>query len=389
MDKSQGSQPQTGFKVICNRIALVDALAPVAKVIAKRTPKPILTAVLLSADPSAPESLTLAGTDLETAIRVVIDGSSTQVQIERAGTVAVEAAKLLDVMRNITAAAVTMEWSGEGVDEMLTIVADGDKFKLHTMNPVEMPPIPAFTDPPTLKMAGTELKQLIDRTRFAAARESTHYAFNGCLMVASAKSVKMVATDGRRLAMASSAAPELFKNEEGKIDDPIIGMTCIGLLSDLLGDETVEVRQREKNSISFRVGNVTLTCNLIEGGFPPYQEVIPKESDKSFTASRSDLSGAIKRAALMTSEENVGVRFALDKSGIRFTSRSPTHGEAAISFPCKTDGALEIGFNPYYLLDGLRALDCDEVEMGFTAPNRPGLLTAPGFSYVVMPVNLQ
>ena len=155
-------------------------------------------------------------------------------------------------------------------------------------------------------------------------------------------------------------------------------------------EELVGVQIRE-NQVIFHTSSATLTSNLVEGQFPPYDDVIPKDTDKKMFASTQDFRSAIQRAALLTTEESRGVRLAFNKKGLVLTSRSPESGEATINFPCKFEGAdIEIGFNPVFLVDALRVVNMDEVSLEMTAPNRPGLLKAgANFLYVIMPVNLQ
>jgi DNA polymerase-3 subunit beta len=137
--------------------------------------------------------------------------------------------------------------------------------------------------------------------------------------------------------------------------------------------------------------SATLTSSLVEGQFPPYEDVIPKDCDKKMIAGTADFLSAIRRASLLTTEESKGVRLHFSKKGLVLTSRSPESGEATINFPCKYEGTdVEIGFNPQFLVDALRVVDTDEISLELTAPNRPGLLKGgPNFIYVIMPVNLQ
>src|SRR5882724_4676887 len=179
------------MKVICNRGALLEALTVCGNVVASRTPKPVLQCVKLSA---ADDRLTVSATDLEVAIRY----SDNQVQIEEPGETLVPADKLRDIVR-------------ESVDDTLSIevVADNanirgqdSHFKIFTQRPADFPAIPDFEGEANFEIAGGLLKQLIAQTLFAAAKESTRYAFNGVLLTAAAKKVNLVSTDGRRLAMA-------------------------------------------------------------------------------------------------------------------------------------------------------------------------------------------
>src|SRR6202034_3639842 len=172
----------------------------------------------------------------------------------------------------------------------------------------------------------------------------------------------------------------------------IIPAKALALIDKLVDDpeEPVEFQIRE-NQVVFHTPHATLTSNLVEGQFPPYEDVVPKDTDKKMTAATADFLGAIRRAALLTTEESKGVRLQFTKKGLILTSRSPESGEATVNFPCKYEGAdIEIGFNPSFLTDALKVVDSDEITLELTAPNRPGLLKGgANFLYVIMPVNLQ
>src|SRR4051812_204739 len=367
------------MKVICNRGALLEALMVAGNAVAQRTPKPVLGCVKITA---GDDRLTLAATDLEVAIRY----SDAQVQIEQPGEALLPADKFRDIVR-------------ESLDDTLSISLAGDRavikgqdseFKIFTQPASEFPPVPDFEGEADFEIAGGHLKQLIAQTLFAAAKESTRYAFNGVLVVAKGKKISLVSTDGRRLAMAKG---DLISDKLGKDGaKSIVPAKALTLIDKLIDDpeETVAFQVRE-NQVIFHTSSATLTSNLVEGQFPPYEEVIPKDTDKKMTASTADFLGAIRRAALLTTEESKGVRMHFSKKGLVLTSRSPDAGEATVNFPCKYEGAdVEIGFNPTFLTDALRVVDSDEISLELTAPNRPGLLKGGAtFLYVIMPVNLQ
>src|SRR5690606_27100725 len=139
----------------------------------------------------------------------------------------------------------------------------------------------------------------------------------------------------------------------------------------------------------FAMAAATLTSNLVEGQFPPFEDVIPKDSDKKMIAACGDFMSAVRRAALLTTEESRGVRMHFSADGLKLTSRSAEAGEAEVNFACKYEGSeVEIGFNPQFLTDALKVTDADEITFELSAPNRPGLLKGgEGFLYVIMPVN--
>ncbi len=178
--------------------------------------------------------------------------------------------------------------------------------------------------------------------------------------------------------------------KDGKMG--IVPSKALTLLDKLIDDPEEQVGvQLKENQVIFHTPSATLTSNLVEGQFPPYEDVVPKDTDKKMAAATADFLSAIRRAALLTTEESKGVRMAFGKKGVVLTSRSPESGEATINFPCKFEGSdVEIGFNPQFLTDALRVVDSDEITLELTAPNRPGLLKGgPDFLYVIMPVNLQ
>src|SRR4051812_28996432 len=276
-------------------------------------------------------------------------------------------------------------------DDRAIIKGHDSEFKIFTQPTSEFPPVQGFEGEADFEVAGGHLKQLINQTLFAAAKESTRYAFNGVLIVAKGRKISLVSTDGRRLAQANgdlSSANKLAK--DGAM--AIIPTKALNLVDKLIDDpeEAVGFQVRE-NQVIVHTQSATLTSNLVEGQFPPYEDVIPKDADKKMIASTADFLSAIKRASLLTTEESKGVRMAFSKKGLVLTSRSPEAGEATVNFPCKYEGAdLEIGFNPQFLVEALKVVDTDEISLELTAPNRPGLLKAGGnFLYVIMPVNLQ
>jgi DNA polymerase-3 subunit beta len=367
------------MKVICNRGALLEALIVAGNVVQSRTPKPVLQCVKITA---GDDRLTIAATDLEVAIRY----TDSQVQIDQAGETLVPADKFRDIVRESVDDTLSIEVSGDSA----SIRGQDSHFKIFTQKAADFPAIPDFEGEADFELPGGQLKQLIGQTLFAAARESTRYAFNGVLLTAKAKKINLVSTDGRRLAMAKGDLSNDKLSKEGV--HAIIPAKALTLLEKLIDDpeELVAVKVRE-NQVIFKTPSATLTSNLVEGQFPPYEDVIPKDVDKKMVASTADFLSAIRRAALLTTEESRGVKLQFSKKGLVLTSRSPEAGEATINFACKYEGTdIEIGFNPAFMAEALRVVDSDEISLELTAPNRPGLLKGgANFLYVIMPVNLQ
>lgn len=367
------------MKVICNRGALQEALNLAGTVSSGRTPKPVLQCVKLSA---SRDRLTLAATDLEVGIRYF----DTQVQVESEGETLVMADRLRDIVRESIDDTLSLELQ----DDQLHIRGQDSHFKIFTQSPSEFPPVPDFEGQEDLSVQGKVLKQLINQTLFAAAREATRYAFNGVLLTVKQKKLVLVATDGRRLALARGDLIDAPNVQEGS--SVIIPAKTLNLVDKLISnpEESVNLKMSE-NQVIFRTHEATLTSNLLEGQFPPYEDVIPKECDRKMVAGSADFLSAVRRSALLTTTESKGVRMSFSKKGLTLSSRNPEAGEATINFSCRFEGPdIEIGFNPLFLTEALKVVNTDEVSFEMLAPNRPGLLKAgPNFQYVIMPVNLQ
>lgn len=367
------------MKVICNRGALLDAINQAGAVANARSPKPALACVKLTADS---DRLTIAATDLEVAVCC----SDSEVQVDQPGETLVPVDKLRDIVRESIDDSLSLQTEAE----QIVIKGHDSLFRIYTQKSEDFPPVPDFEGNPDFEIKAGTLKQAISQTLFAAAREPQRYAFNGVLFNIKGKRLEMVASDGRRLAMAHAELLSVGK-ELGR-SKVIVPTKALNLVDKLLTDpgESVSVQLHE-NQVMFHTAQATATSNLIDGQFPPYEDVIPKDSDRKMIASTADLLSAVRRAALLTSNDNKGVRMSFTKTGLVLSSRQADAGEATINFPCKFEGAdIEVGFNPFFLTDALRVVNCDEVHFELTAPNRPGMLRAGSgeFIYVIMPVSL-
>ncbi|HVX83586.1 MAG TPA: DNA polymerase III subunit beta [Phycisphaerae bacterium] len=380
------------MKLLVNRAALVEALGLASSVVLARTPKPVLTCVKLIANSTGggPKTLTVVATDMELALQYTL----TQVDIATPGVALIPAGKLSEIVNNSPDDTLTLETNAD-----TTVIKGSDAhYKVFGYNPEEFPPVSSFDGEPDFSLSAGSLRTLLDRTRFAAAREMTRYAINGVLFEKKGKKLSLVATDGHRLAQTKD---DTIGEEGGKDVSAVVPIKAINLIERLLTDpeQTVSLQFKE-NKLFVQIGGgstdagggvtATMSTSLVEGTFPPYADVIPKDSDKKVTLNRDRFFSAVRRAALLTNEESKGVRLAFSGGMLSIQSRAPEMGEAKIDLPVEYGGeALEIGFNPTYLLDALKVADQETVTFEMKTPNKPGLLrSGPGFLYVVMPVNL-
>ncbi len=365
------------MKVICDRGVLVEALNLVGAVVVGRTPKPVLTCVRLTA---ADGVMTLAGTDLEVALHMRVD----QVEVQDEGQVLVPADKLAGIVRESVDPTVTIEADAEAAH----IRGADSRFTIFGYSADDFPTIAPFSGEVGFEINAGQLSDLIAQTLFATARETSRYAINGVLMERDGKKLSLVATDGRRLAMAKGSCAA----SKGEGVSCIVPTKALNLLQKLLDDPDQAVRVRvEGNQAFFATERATLTTSLVEGNFPPYKDVIPKEHDRKATFDVAALASGVRRAALLTNEESKGVRFNFGPKKLVLASRAPEMGESEVSVPVEAfqGEAMEIGFNPHFISDVLKIVDAEQITIELKAPNKPGTLKVGNdFVYVVMPVSL-
>ena len=364
------------MKVRLNRVELGEALGAVCSVATARSPKPILQCALLQA---LKDHCWLIATDLEIGIRMTLS----QVEVAQEGRVLVSADKLAQIVRECTDDVLEME-----ADESVCHVRGrGAHFQIYCQDPSEFPPVAEVPEAVDFELAAADLKRLSEWTVFAAARESTRYAINGVLWDKRGSTLTMVATDGRRL---SRAAGSTEGGDGGDVRAIVPGKT-MQLLQRVMGDGEGPIGVKiTENQIIVRSSRATVGSGLVEGQFPKYEDVVPTDCDKEIELPTQDFLSAVKQAALLTNEESRGIRFALSPDNLTLSSRAPEQGEATISLLVSYTGEpIEIGFNPFFLIEALRAVHTDSVKFQLKEPKRPGvLLSGDDLLHVVMPVNL-
>ncbi len=391
------------MKVVADRSALLEAVGLVSGVVAARTPRQQLTCVKLTAQSDGETgSLRLTGTDGEISLGI----TSLRVSVEQAGEVLIPADKLRQI---VSAEDHEPTLTLEQADESVLITGSDARFKVMGFAPQDFPALPELTSqhlpdgyPAGVTLSAGTMSELISRTLFATARENSRYAINGVLLIRTDNRLEMVATDGRRLALARTSIPKSdFRGDSLRCIVPTKALQLLQKLISADPDEQIEIAVAD-SAVLFRVGGgdggapprATLRSVLVEGSFPPYEDVIPKDCDIMVTLDRDLVSSAVRRAALLTNEESRGVRLSFDggERRLKLSSRAPEMGEANIEIDIaeyKGDD-IEIGFNPGFITEALRVIPQPEVMLELKAPGKPGLIkSGSDFVYVVMPVNLQ
>jgi len=337
-----------------------------------------------------------------TDAEISLSFATKRVQVAEPGTVLIPADKLRGIVQ------------AEDNEPDLTLETDGNDchitgqdahFTVFGYPPTDLPETPTFsatvagTDTKSVfSVDGGDISNVVSKTIFAVARETSRYAINGVLLKRTGKSIELVATDGRRLAFSTTKVGDAQKGDSIACIVPTKALNLLLRLAS--GEERVHIAVTDHRAV-FAIGDpneaggprATLSTSLVEGTFPPYEDVIPKDSDKKAVFDRDVLGSAVKRASLLTNEESRGVRlhFKASDKQLELASRAPEMGESTINvdLPSYDGDDIEIGFNPQFIADALKVIGEPEVTFELKAPNRPGLIrSGDDFLYVVMPVNL-
>jgi len=365
------------MKCVCDRAALSEALAATSSVALTRTPKEILKCVKLTAEADV---LTLTAYDLEVGLRYQVP----QVEVQKKGETLVACDRLMSIIRESADETMTLEIEGDH----LHIRGRDSHFQIVGQNIREFPPVPEMEGDPDFVVKVDVLQQATEMTLFAAARENTRYAINGVLWEKEGKRLQLVATDGRRMAMKGAS----LEKSVGDDVQAIVPAKTMGLLGKLHfdPDETLEVKL-SSNQVVMRSERVSISSVLVEGRFPNYRDVLPRDQDKKIPLKTPAFLSAVKRASLLANVESKGIRLKLGEEGqMTLSSRTPEQGEAEIHLKTEYNGesGLEIGFNPEFLMDALKVCD-DTATLELKDASKPGMIrSGSDFQYVVMPVNL-
>jgi DNA polymerase-3 subunit beta len=362
---------------------LLRGLYLVQGVVERRTTLPILANVLLE---PAEMGLALTATDMEVGLRDVVPA-----QVKRKGTLSVSARKLYEIVREVAGEEVVLKSSQSGWVEVL---AGRSKFKIVTMDPKDFPQLPltgSSADDVPIRVAAATLREMIDKTLFAVSTDESRFNLSGVFMCpGESGALRMVATDGHRLAVVDRRVPEA-KLDRGVIMPRKGLVEARKLLEDAEdGDVTLIVSPKD---VRIGMPTVAFFMRLVEGEFPDYKQVIPGGPQVQARANRDDLLAALRRISLLASERSRGVKLQLERGRLEVSASNPDQGEASEDIEVAYAGEpLSIGFNARYLIDVLGVHGEGEViELGLTDEVGPGVVRGsqdPDFTYVVMPMRL-
>ena len=362
------------------RDAILKPLQAVAGIVERRHTLPILANILVR---KQGDEVTFLGTDIEiqVATTATLGGAADEV------ATTVSARKLIDILRALPD---NVEVEVSLANKKATLKAGKSRFSLLTLGAEDFPTV-AISDAASasFSLPQNRLRHLFHMVHFAMAQQDIRYYLNGLLLVTDGPLVRVVATDGHRLAYCETT----IEGAELARQEVIVPRKTVLELQRLLADSDEPVAiDIAANQVRFRFGTVDMISKLVEGKFPDFQRVIPTGYTKWLTIRRDALAGSLARASILTSDKFKGVRLSLGEAGLKVQITNAEQEEALEEIDAEYVGdPLEVGFNINYLQDVLNNLKVDEVRIGFGDSNTSALLTIPGddsFKYVVMPMRI-
>lgn len=365
------------MKIKCNNEDMKKGFHAIENIVSNSNIKPILQNVKIEAKDN--NTLELSATDLEISVNYVIKN----VTVDKPGIIVCAESKIASIIR---------EWVGKEIeileeDKKCSITGEGGSFKILGMEPEEFPVIPKFIDNDFIEIDKNVLIDMIKKTVFVIASDKTRQGSNGIFFDINSNMLKMVAIDGRRLA-------EVKK----KINNPKdMKINCVIPVKGIM--QIQRVLSEEKNTVKINIDgkriiinteNLTLCSQLIEAQFPDYEEVIPTGLDKKVVLEKEIFFSAVKRSAIMTTDEYKLLRFRISNNILELKCSSPDVGESVVEVPVEYSGEeVEMGLNPDFILDFSKAVEVDKVVFELKDSETAGVFrVGKDYVYVVMTMDL-
>jgi DNA polymerase-3 subunit beta len=362
----------TGKEDILSELQLLQGI------VEKRNTMPILANILINA---SGDVLELTGTDLEVGMKTHF-----QAKVEEEGAITVSGKKLFEIVRSLAGESEVV--FGLKDEHMMEITSGPSQFKILCLPKEDYPQVPEPKLEKDIILPLDKVQDMIERVYCAITQEQRYY-LNGALMILKDGSIEFVSTDGHRLAYTQMPVENL------KVSDEVRGIVSKKTLNELrkFDDSTLSF-DLDENNLFFRVQNRTLISRIIEGKFPNYEAVIPDDNPNTMVLPREQITHAIRRVSLLSTERSKGVKFEIQKDKILLFSSNPELGEARDEVEVEYSGdSLEIGFNSQYLLDFLSTVKSDEVKFEIKDENSAILMRTAGdeeidYKYVLMPMKI-
>ncbi len=327
------------------------AIQRVLTVVSPKTTLPVLANFLVEAD-GKKNAISITATDLDMTVT-----TRAEAQVEEGGAATLPAKRFAEIVRELREADVKLAAEAEEI----SIRSRKSKFRIVGIPTEEFPTLPKSDPASAFSVDAEGLVRMIDKVAFCTSKDETRPSLNGAFWEFTADSMGMTATDGHRL--ASFRTKGKFKSLAGK--NMIVPPKALSHAVRIIGaeaDGAVKVSVHE-NHVAFFIGSTTINSRLLEGPFPNYQQVIPKDNDKEFLVDRAELASAVRRVAVLSDALTHQVRMTLSKKKVELVVSTPDVGEAREEIPGKFSAAsMEVGYNANYLLDVLKHIDGEKAK---------------------------
>jgi len=374
------------MKFTINRDHFANGLQQVLNVVGARATMPILSNALIEAEK---DHISLTTTNLDMGIRCRI-----QAQVSEPGGITLPVRKLASIVSDLP----SLEVNFESTAQQAKVSSGTATFRIMGIARDEFPPLPSFSDKHSFVLKQDDLQRMLKSVSYAQSTDESRYIMNGVYFSFEDGRLTLAATDGRRLAVVGKEM-EVGEDNAGKL---ILPAKTVSEVERLLGQgEMVRIAFNDRQ-VAFEVAagaaatdsgvldSVYLVSKVVEGNYPNYRQVIPKETDRHLVLNRETFLNTVRRASRVTSDKNNSVKVNVKPGVVEVTGNSPEIGESRVSVNVDYDGGeVTVAFNPAYLMDPLKALTRDEVIFEFKDELSPGVIRTPeGFLCVIMPLRL-
>jgi len=376
------------LKIQCHAGELQEAVSVVSSIVSTNTTRPILQSIHIRA---GDEGMVLQATDLELGLAVRVDG----VMVEEPGEVAVSAGRLHAILRELPGEQVS--FSTESDSSQLVIEAASSRFKVPCSAADEFPK-PQFQPPsPSIRVSRQRFLESLKCVSIAAARDATRFQMHAVLLECRDDGLRMVSTDGKRLALGNCAIPT---GAVQGVQNPqhIVPLKGVHLLLRVLGmEEAEEVELHlDQSSVAYNSDRISLSCRLVEGHFPDYERAVPASGEHVYEISKDELLVALRQASLMTTKESNSVTFKFDSDSLVLSTSASALGESRVELAASPVGLpvddFQINFNPGYIIDLLKVHDGPVLRASFKDRKTAGVFTGgeeSPYRHIIMPLVTQ
>lgn len=362
------------MKIKLSKEHLLEGVQTVLNVVSTKSTLPILSNMLIE---TKADTLKLNTTDLDIGISCEIP-----VNILEEGAITIPAKRFSDIIRELPSGDIIINTKK---NNQIDIEGEQCRFKLTGLPKEEFPKFPEFKDKEMIQIEQSVLKEMLRLTSFSISHEESRYVLNGILMEISDDTIRLVATDGRRLAKSEKKLSTSIKKDVSVI----IPNKTVQEISRNLKDSGIVSFVQGTNQIFFDINGVLIASRIIEGEFPNYNQVIPKPVSPKIKVKTQDFLAAIRRANLLSTPDFQAIKFEVFTNKLVISKTTPDVGESREELAIEYGGKeLMVGFNPQFLIDALKNIDQETIELELLGPDKAGVIRLADYLYLALPMRL-